>query len=65
MVKEIKQTEKEFQSALLLVARQLLEHKATKCEVKDEIFMDYGFDIDIQIKKLYNVKTGKMIISKR
>jgi len=64
MKQKIKKTisEREFKSALLVISAKLLENKATKCEVVDEMYKDYTFDIDIQIKRLFNMKTGKNII---
>ena len=57
-------TDKEFKSAILIICAKLLENNATKCEVVDESFKDYNFDVNIEIKRLFNMKTAQEIISK-
>lgn len=57
-------SEKEFKSAILVICAKLLENKATRCEVVDESFKDYNFDVNIEIKRLFNMKTAQEIISK-
>jgi hypothetical protein len=55
-------TEKQFKTALLLVCGYLIQNKAKKCEIKDEIIQDFKYTINVEIKSLENIKDKKKYI---
>lgn len=55
-------SDEEFFSALLVISTKLLENKSVSCEVTDERFKNYEFDIDIKINRLVNLDTKQILI---